>query len=84
MIIFGGRAAIAETNAPCRPSRLALAAEAVCLGEGSEERQGLVPGVAPAVAWVLEPGSYNQGPEGLGKGGRHHRFDQEGAGDAPV
>ena len=46
-------------------------AAVACREEELEERQGLVPGAAPAVAWVFELGSYNQGPEGLGKWGRN-------------
>ncbi len=34
-----------------------VAVAAVCQGEGLEERQGLVPGVALAAAWVFELGS---------------------------
>ena len=34
-----------------------VAVAAVCQGEALEERQGLVPGVALAVAWVFGLGS---------------------------
>ncbi len=72
-----------------RPSWLAAAVPLVAVvvvsqGEELEERQELVPGVAPPVAWVFELGSCNQRPEGLGKWGRHQQLDQDGAGDAPV
>ncbi len=61
-----------------------VVAAAVCRGAGLEARRGSVPGVVPPVAWVFGLGSYDHGPEGLGKWGRHQRFDQEEAGDAPV
>ncbi len=62
MVIFGGSAGFPGTNAPCRPSWLAVAVPsvavaAVCQGEGLEERRGLVPGVVPPVAWVFELGT---------------------------
>ena len=66
MVVFGGRTRIPGTNAPCWPSWLAVAVPlvavtAVCQGEGLEERRGLVPGVAPPVAWVFALGSSEQG-----------------------